>query len=179
MIEHRHYYAMTAVVDEMDAFVVEDDVLLLYLPLAHNFGRLMHLTGAVHGADARVLLRSLSRRRSTRAGEADRLSKRASGVREDPYDDRGSVRRNDGRPTDARPLGAPRRPQGERASQSATAAPRTARSRTSPSDRLVYSKVKERLGGRIRIALVGGAPLAVEISSTSMRSTSSFSRPMD
>jgi long-chain acyl-CoA synthetase len=30
-------------------------------------------------------------------------------------------------------------------------------------DRLVYSKVKERLGGRLRLAISGGAPLAAEI----------------
>ena len=30
-------------------------------------------------------------------------------------------------------------------------------------DRLVYSKVKERLGGRLRIGISGGAPLAKEI----------------
>ena len=30
-------------------------------------------------------------------------------------------------------------------------------------DRLVYSKVKERLGGRLRRAVSGGAPLSVEI----------------
>ena len=30
-------------------------------------------------------------------------------------------------------------------------------------DRLVYSKVKDRLGGRMRIAVAGGAPLSPEI----------------
>ena len=30
-------------------------------------------------------------------------------------------------------------------------------------DRLVYSKVKEQLGGRLRVAISGGAPLAPEI----------------
>src|SRR5436190_6105094 len=43
MIRHRNYYAMVAKIDDLDEFVVDDDVLLLYLPLAHNFGRLMHL----------------------------------------------------------------------------------------------------------------------------------------
>ena len=30
-------------------------------------------------------------------------------------------------------------------------------------DKLVYAKVKERLGGRLRLAISGGAPLSAEI----------------
>src|SRR2546426_8035684 len=37
---------MAAVVERVEAFAFADDVMLLYLPLAHNFGRLMHLIGA-------------------------------------------------------------------------------------------------------------------------------------
>ena len=33
----------------MPEFALADDVMLLYLPLAHNFGRLMHLLGAHKG----------------------------------------------------------------------------------------------------------------------------------
>ena len=49
MIRHRNYYAMAAGVDELGDFVVAGDVMLLYLPLAHNFGRLMHLDGPYVG----------------------------------------------------------------------------------------------------------------------------------
>src|SRR5215218_4507680 len=49
MISHRNYYAMVAVVDELPSFTGPDDTMLLYLPLAHNFGRLMHLSGAYVG----------------------------------------------------------------------------------------------------------------------------------
>ncbi len=45
MISHLNYYAMVAVADEMHDFTVEGDLMLLFLPLAHNFGRLMHLSG--------------------------------------------------------------------------------------------------------------------------------------
>ncbi|HJV29401.1 MAG TPA: AMP-binding protein, partial [Gaiellaceae bacterium] len=44
-ILHRNYYAMAAVVDQIDDFTMSEDTMLLYLPLAHNFGRLMHLQG--------------------------------------------------------------------------------------------------------------------------------------
>jgi long-chain acyl-CoA synthetase len=49
MLSNRNYYAMASVVDEMDSYYREDDLMLLYLPLAHNFGRLMLLTGAYVG----------------------------------------------------------------------------------------------------------------------------------
>ncbi|HJS49553.1 MAG TPA: AMP-binding protein, partial [Gaiellaceae bacterium] len=49
MLSHRNYYAMASVVDQMDSYYREDDLMLLYLPLAHNFGRLMLLSGAYVG----------------------------------------------------------------------------------------------------------------------------------
>ena len=49
MIRHRNYHAMVTVVDDLPDYSSADDVLLLYLPLAHNFGRLMHLSGPYVG----------------------------------------------------------------------------------------------------------------------------------
>ncbi len=49
MVRHRNYYAMVSVIDHLPSYVHDDDLMLLYLPLAHNFGRLMHLTGAYVG----------------------------------------------------------------------------------------------------------------------------------
>ena len=49
MISNRNYYAMVAVVDDLDRFMGVADTMLLYLPLAHNFGRLMHLSGPYVG----------------------------------------------------------------------------------------------------------------------------------
>ena len=46
MILNRNYYDMVGTVDEIETFFLPTDVMLLYLPLAHNFGRLMHLLGA-------------------------------------------------------------------------------------------------------------------------------------
>ena len=46
MILNRNYYDMVGTIDEIEAFFLPTDVMLLYLPLAHNFGRLMHLLGA-------------------------------------------------------------------------------------------------------------------------------------
>ena len=45
MIRHRNYYAMVQKGDEMEDRLTEPgDVMLLYLPLAHNYGRLLHLS---------------------------------------------------------------------------------------------------------------------------------------
>src|SRR5438874_11882688 len=49
MIRHRNYYEMAGCVDHVEEFAIADDTMLLYLPLAHNFGRLMHLLGAHTG----------------------------------------------------------------------------------------------------------------------------------
>ena len=46
MILHRNYYAMVDEVRQVQDFTVTDDVMLLYLPLAHNFGRCLTLLGA-------------------------------------------------------------------------------------------------------------------------------------
>ena len=46
MILNRNYYDMVGRIDEIADFFLKTDVMLLYLPLAHNFGRLMHLLGA-------------------------------------------------------------------------------------------------------------------------------------
>src|SRR5207244_4183939 len=50
MIRHRNYFAMMQKGDEMaERLTQPDDVMLLYLPLAHNYGRLLHLSAAYIG----------------------------------------------------------------------------------------------------------------------------------
>ena len=49
MIRHRNYYSMTSSIEGIEDLWVGEDVMLLYLPLAHNFGRLMTLWGAYSG----------------------------------------------------------------------------------------------------------------------------------
>ena len=76
MIRHRNYYAMVATVDDLPDHSAPGDVMLLYLPLAHNFGRLMHLLGPYVGYTIAFLPDPLRRRR--RAAEpCGRRSSRA------------------------------------------------------------------------------------------------------
>jgi long-chain acyl-CoA synthetase len=67
MIRHRNYYAMVEKGDEMDDRLIEPhDLCLLYLPLAHNYGRLLHLSTRCASATNC----SASGRRSSRACRA-------------------------------------------------------------------------------------------------------------
>jgi long-chain acyl-CoA synthetase len=164
MIRHRNYYEMVAVLDQLDEFVGPDDVMLLYLPLAHNFGRLMHLTGPYAGFTLALLPDPL------RVGEALPLVRptilpSVPRVYEKVY---AAVRAQFDAAT-----GAKRRlidwalSVGRRASpykQRGAALPRGLAAQHALADRLVYSKVKEKLGGRLRFGISGGAPLAQEIS---------------
>ena len=162
-ILHRNYYEMAKVVNDMADVFRRDDLLLLYLPLAHNFGRLTHLLAPMAGytiafcADPYAVADALLKVRPTVFPSVPRVYEKihtavvaafdeATGVRRRLIDwaldvgRRVSVLRQQGRPV-----------------------PRGLMAQHRLADRLVYSKVKARLGGRLRRAVSGGAPLAVEI----------------
>jgi long-chain acyl-CoA synthetase len=163
MIRHRNYYDMAACVDEVDDFAASDDVMLLYLPLAHNFGRLMHLLGAHTGytiafcGDPLRLVEVIPAVRPTLLPSVPRVYEKVHAAVLAQFDQvhgprrrlldwalevgrRASAFRQDGRPL-----------------------PRGLAWRHRVADRLVYRKIKDRLGGRLRLGVSGGAPLAKEI----------------
>ena len=163
MIRHRNYYAMAATVDELDGFTVPGDVMLLYLPLAHNFGRLMHLSGPYAGftlaflADPLRVGEVLPKVRPTVFPSVPRVYEKVyTAVRASMESATGARRRigewalSVGRRT------SPYRQAGRSLPPGLAAQHRLA-------DRLVYSKVKDRLGGRLRSGISGGAPLSREI----------------
>ena len=163
MIRHRHYYEMAAIIDRLDDFVVRGDVMLLYLPLAHNFGRLMHLVGPYAGytvafcPDPYRVGDALTAVRPTVFPSVPRIFEKIDTAVTAAFDETSGPRRalldwalRVGRRTSAlREAGKP--------------LPRALAAQHRLADRLVYSKVKARLGGRLRIGVSGGAPLAVEI----------------
>jgi long-chain acyl-CoA synthetase len=163
MIRHRNYYAMVSVVDEMEDHYRPDDLMLLYLPLAHNFGRLMLLTGAYVGfpiaflADPLRVAEAMLQVRPTVLPSVPRVYEKVYAAVQARFEDATGVKR---RLIDwALPIGR----EVSRLEGEGKPIPRGLATRHRLADRLVLSKVKERLGGRLRIPISGGAPLAKEI----------------
>jgi long-chain acyl-CoA synthetase len=163
MIRHRNYYAMVACVDEMPQYVGEDDVMLLYLPLAHNFGRLMHLSGPYVGCttaflpDPLQVASALPQVRPTVLPSVPRVYEKVHGAVVAAFDETTGVKR---RLVDWA-LSVGRRASALR--QAGEPLPRGLAAQLAVADRLVFAKVRERLGGRLRTPISGGAPLAKEI----------------
>ena len=163
MLSHRNYYAMTSVVDSMQDHYRADDVMLLYLPLAHNFGRLMLLTGAYVGfpiaflPDPLRVAEAMLEVRPSVLPSVPRVYEKVYSAVQSRFDEATGVKR---RLIDwALPIGR----EVSRLQAAGSPIPRGLAIRHRLADRLVFGKVKERLGGRLRIPISGGAPLAKEI----------------
>ena len=163
MIRHRNYYDMVAVIDDVDDFVMNRDTMLLYLPLAHNFGRCMHLAGPYVGytlafvRDPLKVGEALPVVRPTVLPSVPRVFEKVHTAVLAKFGEATGVKR---KLVDwALHVGTDvsgRRQRGEPVSRGLAAQHRLA-------SRLVYGKVHERLGGRVRLCISGGAPLAKEI----------------
>jgi long-chain acyl-CoA synthetase len=162
-ISHRNYYEMADKARQVEEFTVTEDVMLLYLPLAHNFGRLMHLLSPHVGytlafcPDPFAVVEALPQVRPTILPSVPRVYEKihagvnakfaeASGVKRRLIDWALDVGRD-----------------ASRLRQEGRDFPAVLAAKHRVADRLVYSKVKDRLGGRIRVCVSGGAPLAKEI----------------
>jgi long-chain acyl-CoA synthetase len=164
MIRHRNYVAMARKGDAYAETASRGDVMLLWLPLAHNFGRLMQIAGAhrlytiAFLADPLRVVEVLPRIRPTVMPSVPRIFEKIHttlvAVFEETQGVRGAVIRW--------ALAVGRRRSGDL----------QARRRSSPAllaqhalaGLLVYRKVKRRIGfDRLRYANCGGAPLAREV----------------
>jgi len=163
MIRHRNYFSMVDSVRQVEDFTVQDDTMLLYLPLAHNFGRCMTLLGAHIGytiafcPDPYAVAEALPAVRPTVFPSVPRVFEKVhTGVTQKFAEATGAKRRLidwalriGRRVSELRQRDEP--------------VPRLLAARHRVADRLVYSKIKDRMGGRVRIGVSGGAPLAQEI----------------
>ena len=163
MIRHRNYYEMVAVVDELDDLTMPEDLMLLYLPLAHNFGRLMHLSGPYVGFTIAFLpdpLRTadaLLQVKPTVLPSVPRVYEKVHAAVLAKFDEETGLKRG----IIDWALRVGRRVSGLR--QRGERIPRALEVQRRLADKLVYGKVQERLGGKLRIAISGGAPLGREI----------------
>jgi len=163
MIRHRNYYEMVAVVDELPRFFEPGDTLLLYLPLAHNYGRLIHLQAPHVGytlafcRDPLQIAAALEAVRPTILPSVPRVYEKIHSALVAKLDEARGAERVIGQWA----LRVGRK--ASRLRQDGRELPLGLALRHRIADRLVYSKVKERLGGRLRIANSGGAPLSREI----------------
>jgi long-chain acyl-CoA synthetase len=163
MIRHRNYYAMAEEIRQVDDFTVRSDVILLYLPLAHNFGRFMVLLGAHIGytiafcPDPYAVVEALPAVRPTVFPSVPRVYEKVHTAVTAKFREETGLKR---RLIDWA-LHVGRRVSKLRQIEQSIPASLALQHRIA--DRLVYSKVKARLGGNLRIGVSGGAPLAKEI----------------
>jgi long-chain acyl-CoA synthetase len=164
MIRHRNYYAMVQKGDEMDdRLTAPGDVMLLYLPLAHNYGRLCELSAAYTGftiaflSDPLRAATELPRVRPHIFPSVPRVYEKIHTAVVSEFADQSGAKKA---------VVDWSLKVGTRVSklrQAKQPVPARLALQYRLADKLVYSKVKARLGGRLRIANAGGAPLSREI----------------
>ena len=163
MITHRNYYSMVGAVDDVPHLIGPDDLILLYLPLAHNFGRCLHLLAAYVGCavafcpDPVRVGDFAAQVKPTVLPSVPRVFEKVHTAVQESFDEATGVKRKlidwalrvGKRVSELKQAGEP--------------IPAGLALQHRLADRLVYAKVKAKLGGRLRLPISGGAPLAKEI----------------
>jgi long-chain acyl-CoA synthetase len=163
MITNRNYYSMVGAVDDVPEFIGPDDLILLYLPLAHNFGRCLHLLAGYVGCsiafcpDPTQVGEFAVQVKPTVLPSVPRVFEKVHTAVQTSFDEATGLKRKlidwalrvGKRVSELKQAGQP--------------VPAGLAVQHRLADRLVYSKVKAKLGGRLRLPLSGGAPLAKEI----------------
>jgi long-chain acyl-CoA synthetase len=163
VLTHRNWRAMADSVSQVEGFLRPGDVLLLFLPLAHNFARLCQFAGGALGVtiafcpDIVQVARALTDVRPTVLPSVPRLYEMIYANIRGKLDEATGARR---KLVDwSLSVGA----KAAARQQRGAGLPPVLKAQLGLADRLVFSKIKERLGGRVRIAISGGAPLSKEI----------------
>ena len=156
MLTHRN---LTLAACRATSTTDEDDVVLLFLPMAHSFARIAHQGSAFNGAtvalvaDVARVPEALQRTRPTFLPAVPRVYEKIHANTLGEIERAGGVKRALGRW--ALRVGA--RTRGR------TSLSPSLRVQRAIADKLVFGKVKDRLGGRLRIGVSGAAPLGLDV----------------
>jgi long-chain acyl-CoA synthetase len=137
----------------------EDDLVLLFLPMAHSFARIAHQGSAFNGAtvalvsDVARVPEALQRTRPTFLPAVPRVYEKIHANTLGEIERAGGVKRA---------LGLWALRVGARASASRQPSP-LLKAQARIADKLVFAKVKEKLGGRLRLGVSGAAPLGLDV----------------
>jgi long-chain acyl-CoA synthetase len=163
LLTNRCYFAMVEMLADLPNFVRPGDRTVLFLPLAHNFGRLVHFTGARVGytiafcPDVTKLADALAAVKPHFLPSVPRVyEKLHAAVRAQLDGAKGMRRWIAGWAVAVGQRSGALEREGRRL-------PPLLELQRSVADRLVFAKVRNRLGGDLRFGISGGAPLAREI----------------
>ena len=163
VLTHRHYRTMADVVAAVPGLFEGGDRVLLYLPLAHNFARLVGYLGAGAGfalafcPEVGDVPKALLGVRPTILPTVPRLLEKAHAAILSSVDASAGAKGRLARWA----LDTGR--QASRARQRGKRLPPALAARLALADRLVLRKIRARFGGELRLAVSGGAPLAAEV----------------
>jgi long-chain acyl-CoA synthetase len=161
MLTHRNL--VTAATCVVEGLQHPGDVVLLFLPLAHSYGRLAHQAASFRGAtvalvaDVTRVPEALAAVRPTVLPAVPRVYEKVHANTLGEIERAGGLRRKIG--LWALGVGA----RASRARQDGKPVPTVLALKERLAERLVFAKVRERLGGRLRVGVSGAAPLSIDV----------------